>query len=46
MVTGGLALEHIYIFRPNLIDYINRAKIWTEKQIGGNNFTVEKKGWE
>ena len=41
-----IALELMYILRPSLIDYINGAKIWTIRQVGGNAFTVEKKGWE
>ena len=40
------ALENIYIFRPNLIDYTKSAKAWTMKQMDGNALTVEKKGWK
>ena len=40
-------LERIYILsRPTLIKYINRAKIWTMKQMGRDGLKAEQKGWE
>ena len=34
------------LHRPNSKKYINRAKNWTMKQMGGDALKAEKWGWE